>query len=96
MKTADSLFSTQGQPKSSEFDIKTLKFVWRERKGLSIEKKLGEFLKIQEISFPISTKTMHFCEKRAEKKKVNHAYPPWKNDISGSDLSDLGLIADLL
>ena len=38
--------------------------------------------KIQEISFPMSTKTSQFCKKKtAEKNEFKHAYTPWKNDI---------------
>ena len=43
--------------------------------------KLGEFWKIQEISFPMNTKTPHFCEKTAEKIEVKHGYPPLKYGI---------------
>ena len=32
--------------------------------------------KIQEISFSLSTKSSHFCEKMAEKIKIKHGYPP--------------------
>ena len=37
---------------------------------------LGDFLKIQEITFPMSTKTSTFCQKMAEKTEVKVVYPP--------------------